>query len=333
MVEVAPEEGWSTSETVGRAVRSLDYLSASEERFLLSVHLPGPAALLPRGLAELDGEIVDAAGVLRQRYEAAVADTLAELAVLVAAIDRLDDRDDVLLIVMGSSGYELFEHGGLGSGWTVLEEAIRVPLVLRWPERIEPASAAAPVSTLGVVATVIEQFARSTPTSGELDAEPLLSLEGASYVADPPASPPIAEVVVREWAISRAVVGDRYKYVHTTRTAPPEDRAALERGIEELQAAMLSGSVATPPLFARPVDELLFDLERDPGEQTSVLDEGPDTLGRAETSATRVSRPLRLRCVRPARDHEAPRDRSRPGHRAGVARLSLVDCNSGIESD
>jgi arylsulfatase A-like enzyme len=85
----------------------------------------------------------------------------AEIAYVDRHVGRLLDALDpeilarTLVLVTSDHGEELFDHGGWKHGQTLYEEQIRVPLVLRWDGRLEPARReAAPVALLDVLPTL-----------------------------------------------------------------------------------------------------------------------------------------------------------------------------------
>jgi arylsulfatase A-like enzyme len=57
---------------------------------------------------------------------------------VLAELDRVGRLADALVVVTADHGEEFFEHGGKGHRRTLFEEVVRIPLVVRWPGRIEP---------------------------------------------------------------------------------------------------------------------------------------------------------------------------------------------------
>ncbi|HET6304872.1 MAG TPA: sulfatase [Myxococcota bacterium] len=84
------------------------------------------AGMDPRDLAHLvalyDGEI---------RYTDEV------LGKVLDGLDRRGRLANALVVVTADHGEEFFEHGGKGHRRTLFEEVVRVPLVVRWPGRVE----------------------------------------------------------------------------------------------------------------------------------------------------------------------------------------------------
>ena len=69
-------------------------------------------------------------------YDVLVAYTDREIGRLLEGLDAARLGDDTLLIVTGDHGEGLMTHGHMFHGVHVYEEAVRVPLVVRWPGRV-----------------------------------------------------------------------------------------------------------------------------------------------------------------------------------------------------
>src|SRR6185436_13402011 len=76
----------------------------------------------------------------------------------------------------------------------------------------------------------------------------------------------IAELVIPERAIVRAVIEDGVKYVASVKTHPPPERAAVAAAYFDIVAAVAKGESEPQPLWAAPQAEELYDLAADPGE-------------------------------------------------------------------
>ena len=156
------------SETRDRAIAWLDghgYLDPAKrpaEPFFLFVHVfdahnpyvppaedaalfppPGDAPTdLEREIAAYDGEI---------HYADA---RMGEL------LDRLQSAgllDDTLLVVLGDHGEGLMQHGWMNHGMMIYEEAVHVPLILRWPGHLPGGrTIAAPVGLVDVAPTMLD---------------------------------------------------------------------------------------------------------------------------------------------------------------------------------
>jgi arylsulfatase A-like enzyme len=184
---------------------------------------------------------------LRSLYAASFAYNDRELERFVERLDRLAPPGEALLAVTSDHGEELFDHGGVLHGYTLYEEMVRIPLVLRAPGRIAPARIERPSDTLDLHATLLE-LCRLDASAGS-DGRPLL---------EPPAA------------------GDR----ETVRFAAA---SSLRGGIFSARSA--SWKVVWAPRggrgwgmgegLGRSRDpEYLFDLAADPGETVNLAGAG-----------------------------------------------------------
>jgi len=298
-LQTAPSAGWSDRETAGRAASILgdwNRLEGEDGRrspWFLVVHWASPE------LAEADMPEPER---LQAAYAAAMEERLTAIQGLVAELESGGALQNAALALTSGSGFELLEHGDVGSGWTLHEEVVRVPLLLRLigppAEAKGPGSGASPepVSTVRLAATL---HALAGVDTAAFPQSPL----GETAEADRAV---ITELVVPERAILRAAVvagaqpGSEprlLKYVQILHEAPLADRAALEAGYEELRDAMLRGAVPKPELFGSPKRELVFLLSADPTslseEEASSLDGGaelPPLRGALESYQARCQR-------------------------------------------
>ncbi len=71
-------------------------------------------------------------------YDGEIAWTDAHVGRILEDLDALGLSDRTIVALVSDHGEEFFEHGGKGHQATLYEEVIRIPLVLRYPERIAP---------------------------------------------------------------------------------------------------------------------------------------------------------------------------------------------------
>lgn len=67
-------------------------------------------------------------------YDGEIAHTDAEFGRLVAALRERGTYDDTLIIVTADHGEEFWEHGGIGHGYTLYNEQLHVPLMVKLPK-------------------------------------------------------------------------------------------------------------------------------------------------------------------------------------------------------
>ena len=162
------------------------------------------------------------------------------------AIRRLFDSLGVsrrdLVIVASDHGEEFLEHGRFGHSFTLFEEVIRVPLLLRLPGgETGGRSVDAPVSLVDLLPTVLD--ALELPIPGQLEGRSLLPLLRGRQSA-PPAV--VASLARFPGLRSRSIRLGRWKYVHR---------------------------------YAEPQEHMLFDLETDPQERKNLYASHPAEAG------------------------------------------------------
>jgi len=103
-----------------------------------SAYDPGNKAFTEAGLKGRD--------LVRWRYQRYVKDYLRTAASLDRGVGRLLDHlagsgldTDTVVVYCSDQGIFLGEHGWIGKQW-MYEESLRVPLIVRWPGRVEPGS-------------------------------------------------------------------------------------------------------------------------------------------------------------------------------------------------
>ena len=175
--------------------------------------------------------------------------------------------DDTLLVVLGTQGEELGEHGDTGSGWTLYDEVLRVPLVLRAPGLIEPGQPEAAASIVDLYPTLLVTRRVAGGRGGSvLDGRPLFLRRGDGSAADQRHR----SRGDRRAGHSRA--GDPARCDRGgSSTSRPQDHAPAEReavaaAYFDIVAAVANGEAQAQPLWGPPVARF-FDLGADPGER------------------------------------------------------------------
>jgi len=192
--------------------------------------------------------------------EVLFADT--ELGRLVAELDRTVAGEDLLVIVTSDHGEGLLQHDWMGHGLLLYEEAVRVPLVMRWPGVIEPGAVVEePVELTDVAPTILSLL--------EIDAQELEPL-GRPLLAGGSGEEP--EPGGRSVGSNRAVFLQRRSYeteMDKGRVVKGDKFALLWKNWKYIEAA-------------EEETRELYDLARDPGELDNVIEKHPQ---RAEEMA------------------------------------------------
>lgn len=266
-IDASSHRGRSNAQVLTRAWAALDDLGA--DPFFLFVHFwdvhydyDPPESYWRRFDPDWDGDLDprdyiqnpavhadmdprDLAHVVA-RYDGEIRWTDEHVGMLLDALDRKGLADDTLVVVTSDHGDEFFEHGGKGHRYTLYDEQLRVPLVMRWPGRLP---AGRRVATQAAMAELV-------PTLLDLmGVEPMAEAGGRS---------------LRPWIEGAATQPGRLalSYLYW----PDEWRLrSLRQGDRKLIQRIPAGS--------RQHRTEVFDLARDPGEQEDL-----GTPGEAELS-------------------------------------------------
>lgn len=192
----------TTSKQVVNSV--LDFLRRDEHEAPLFawIHLMDPHAV-HEGHVRFDG------GTLEDSYDNELSWVDYNLARL---FDEIETRfgGEALIVVTSDHGEELGEHRNYGHGFTLREEEIRVPPVIHGPG-IVPGVERAPVSTLGVVPTLLEYLGVPAPA----DTLSYTSLLGDEH-PDPVVHTP--SFLWNERRMESAIIKGTWKLIHSRST-------------------------------------------------------------------------------------------------------------------
>lgn len=173
--------------------------------------------------------------------------------------DELEARglyDNAFIIVTADHGEAFYEHDNWQHGWTLYDEIVHVPLVIKWPESAERGRIPAQVSQTDIFATLLEFAELSPPHARATD---LATLTDASLTSDErryaysefTSNPAPGELPVKHVAIR----SESYKYIATFRTDADTELEIIER-----------------------LDEELYDLVADPNEMKNLADEASNLV-------------------------------------------------------
>jgi len=195
-----------------------------------------------------------AAAVLpaRDLYDAGIAYADHLLGRVAGALRERGTLDSTIFVVLSDHGELVGEHDAFGHGRSLFEPDTRVPLVVRHPPAIPAARVPTPVSTVGVMATVLDLAG--------LDAPPGLHVGSlrAAIAGGPPAGPVLAE-----------------------RFADPEGNGRHASPLLSRDVRLRAYRAGTLKLIEASTGErFLFDLAADPGETADAARARPQDLAR-----------------------------------------------------
>jgi arylsulfatase A-like enzyme len=170
-------EGYTTDLVTERAAKFID--EHKNEPFFLDVaytaphwpyQVPGSPSVAPDNARHVMPH--DAETSTRADYAAMVEHLDRQIGELLAAIERAGIADDTIVIFTNDNGGEWLSSNApfFGRKWTVFEGGIRVPAIVRWPNRIPSGSVSAQVGlTMDLTASILA--VTGAPVSAEAKLE------------------------------------------------------------------------------------------------------------------------------------------------------------------
>lgn len=200
------------------------------------------------------------AGPMVDLYDGGVAYSDHLLGEVIRLLKERGTYDDTILLVLGDHGEMVGEHGAFGHNSSVYEQDLRVPLAVRFPERIPAGSRVeASVSTVGTFATLFDLAGLNPPDTVKVSSL-LPALEGR------PAGQPVLAERFEEHLLAQRFAPDRANGKGPLLS--PRGRYRVYRvGNLKLVQHHEKGRTET----------FLFDLARDPGEKVDIAGMSPDT--------------------------------------------------------
>ncbi|MBN1825680.1 MAG: sulfatase [Candidatus Eisenbacteria bacterium] len=206
------------------------------------------------GLKEYDEEELS---VTAGTYDACIAELDDLFRGLIEALRERRKLDDTVVILTSDHGEHLGEHHMLDHQYSLYQQLIHVPLLIRYPSRIPPGRDRRPVMTGDLFPTLL--------ALAGIDRPPAPEGSGAVSLLAPPAE---------RTRIAESLGPFRQPFDEVRRAHPAWDSAPWEREIRAV--------VETPwKLIAWDDGEKkLFRLDGDPGEERDRLDEEPERAKR-----------------------------------------------------
>jgi arylsulfatase A-like enzyme len=222
--------------TMFGATQSSDGRYAALKPYMLGLNA-NPPQLASERLAEITA-----------LYDAEIRATDDALDRILQALDRELGLDNCLIVLLSDHGEEFLDHGSMeGHGWTLYEEIVRVPLLLRLPGPSPTARVVqSPVSLLDLAPTICDLLEVAVPASFEGSSlRPLC--EGK---AERKSAPYAYSEHDRFNVHKRSLRGERYKLIFTADSGRNSAGVPIVPGYE------------------------LYDLHQDPQEQRNLYRAG-----------------------------------------------------------
>jgi arylsulfatase A-like enzyme len=228
--------------------------------------------LAGRGMAtreEMTKAGVDPAAYLaydKDWYDSSIRAMDAELARLMERLRAAGLQDKTAVVFLSDHGEEFHEHGRMWHGQSVYGEMIRVPLVVRWPGHVAARRVDDPVQLIDVMPTLLDLSGLTHPEG--LQGQSLVSLLRPSTGG----APGTASAADSSWR-RRPVISEK-RPEGTSRSDFPD--AMESTAIIDGEWKLIHNAVRPP---GRAEFEL-FDVVRDPLDQTNIADNHPEIVQR-----------------------------------------------------
>lgn len=196
---------------------------------------------------------------LEEQYAAAVRYTMENLALLFDDLRQRGLWDDTLVIVTSDHGEELFDHGGFSHAYTLYNEVMQVPLLIKLPRQSRPRRTAVRASVMDIYPTILE--VTGIPGKEQSDGIPL-----TPFLEDAPAG----SMEEHERAFN-----DRKLHYHLDWKGRAITAALQDAHHKYIYVAL--------DYERKGIKRLLFDMTADPREKNNLVDTEPqrakDMLG------------------------------------------------------
>jgi len=100
-----------------------------------------------------------------QRYDMEVAFTDHSIGDFLTALPKYTDMKNTLVVFMADHGENLGEHGVIGHGRHLYEDALRVPLAMVWEDRIAAQTISEPAVLLDIAPTLLGLLSKHIPSN------------------------------------------------------------------------------------------------------------------------------------------------------------------------
>jgi arylsulfatase A-like enzyme len=200
-----------------------------------------------------DDELDRIQGPITDLYDGGVLYTDHLVGRVIDAWERRGTLDDTVFVIVADHGELVGEHGAFDHVTQVYEECLRVPFVIRYPERIPAGSRVPePINTLGIFATITDLAGAPTPDTVQVGSL-MPALDGK------PAGLPVISERFEEILLSARFGPGEANGVGPL-VSPRGRYRTYREGNFKLAKHYENGDFST----------YLFDLEADPGETTDI---------------------------------------------------------------
>ncbi len=132
------------------------------------------------GLKRYGNVSKDVVEALTKLYDAEIAEVDYNVNIFLDKVDEFGLKNNTIIVIMGDSGEELYDHGYFKHNMALYQELIHIPLLIYYPEKLKPEIIEEPVSTIDIFPTLFDILEIGIPQ--EIDGVSLLPLiKNGSY--------------------------------------------------------------------------------------------------------------------------------------------------------
>jgi arylsulfatase A-like enzyme len=204
------------------------------------------------------------------RYDAEIAHVDHSIRLLFEILKSHHLLHKTLVIITADHGEEFLDHNYVGHGWTLYNESLHIPLLFWAPGIIQTNRFKALVSTVDILPTILELMEISHQTD-KFDGTALFKRRKQGFYFTPPSKPYIAELLLNNRNLIRAVIKDDWKYIGAIRWLEPSERPKAIINLNKSSASKKNKKLAVD-IWGPVTWEGLFDLSIDPEEKYNLPD-------------------------------------------------------------
>jgi arylsulfatase len=208
------------------------------------------------------------------RYDGEIAYTDDCVGTILRKLDELGLRENTTVVIAADHGEEFLEHRFVEHAWTLYNEVLHVPLIVRAPDRIEPQRIATRVSTIDLFPTLLE-LAGVAYQRNDLSGFALFHNEGGTWQFRQAAYPIVSELSIETRPMVRSVISGDYKLLQWRQYYAPEECESIGPREPELRDALRAGTLERAAPWDPVVREELYNLAEDPQEQHNLIETHP----------------------------------------------------------
>ncbi|MHA7269582.1 sulfatase family protein [Arthrobacter sp. HLT1-20] len=206
-----------------------------------------PEVLLNRPNVELNSEAGREAATIAPLYYAAISAIDAQVGRLMASLDTLGLAKDTLVIFTSDHGQQMGSHGLLYKN-VPFEESMRIPFVLQWPGRLDPAPTHGGLSSVDIAPTILGLLGLGGRVPAQMQGRDISAALLAEKAGSPPQEAPASAL-----------------YFYYPRDDEDVDRRGLRTDTSKFIATLHPD---------RGFETTLYDLAADPYELNNITDSG-----------------------------------------------------------